>query len=1148
MELLEPQVNKVHRNSKSGGKAAKKAAARKKKRGIDVEQTKNAQNNPKAFGFSSSRRAYRQSKRTLDLEHRRISAPLINRAPQEPPPYIVAVQGPPGVGKTTLIQSLVKHYAKKNIKEVKGPITVVSSKQRRHCLFEVPNDLCAMIDIAKIADLVILLIDAAYGFEMETFEFINILQTHGFPKVMGVLNHLDTFKKLKQLREVKKKLNHRFAAELYDGAKLFYLSGFVHGRYPKRDILNLSRYISLQKYRPLIWRNTYPYVLVDRIMDATDLETVRKNKLVDRKVYFYGYIHGANLKLGMKIHIPGMDDFDIKSVQVLDDPCPRPKSKKVKTHLSDKEKLIYAPMSDLGMVLYDEHATYIEMDRNPVYKKVGTGEDAVDVPKGGEGEKMVRDLHDRPETIDDALNQAELRLLPGSASLKCEELESNNVGPTEASCDRADGSRRRAANFGDEHDAEDGDNLQFADSLSESDFEDDVVKSDLRWKENLVEKAVSRFERQVDLSKVVYMEDESDAKKADFLDEDGLLVRVGSAHGEEVESCKLDLFDGDEKVSLADDLKSRFVGRDFAFVNTEEGKSGLDLDPMNDAPLYGDWEEVNDTCDEEEEEEEGGECEEEEEDETGESDEEDDEEEYEEEEDGVGKSDEEEEEEGESEEEEEEEVDWAKLKAEQKRRFDDAYDQIKVFGGSMDDLPALHDENDECFKDSGTKKEKKKKEKEMDYYTETKMALETQHQRNMEAFAHLPLEERCLYEGYRAGLYVRIEIDCVPMEFIDYFDPRYPVIIGGLQSNETTLGMLQAKIKKHRWHNRLLKTNDPLVFSVGWRRFQSLPVYSIQDLNGRNRMLKYTPEHMHCLATFYGPFVPPNTGLIAFQNLSDRADHFRVAANGVVIELDKKFEIVKKLKLLGTPRKILGHHAHIVGMFNSPLEVAKFTGSAIKTVSGIRGQVKKPLLDIKGGFQAAFEDKILMSDLVFLRTWYPVKPREFYYPLQTLLLSQKNSWRGMRTVGQLRSEKGLSAPRKSGSAYRPIDERPETRLFAKFIIPKRLESALPFKLSCATASERSKPTPKSSLDEKRARLRLVDPDEKRRTDLIRDLSILKEHREAKLALKNKEKQEAFLSRKKEEENRRIQHMKKHNKRIWRMQGKSTTSKKRKLEY
>lgn len=60
-----------------------------------------------------------------------------------------------------------------------------------------------------------MLIDASFGFEMETFEFLNICQVHGFPKIMGVLTHLDTFKNNKQLKKTKKKLKHRFWTEVY---------------------------------------------------------------------------------------------------------------------------------------------------------------------------------------------------------------------------------------------------------------------------------------------------------------------------------------------------------------------------------------------------------------------------------------------------------------------------------------------------------------------------------------------------------------------------------------------------------------------------------------------------------------------------------------------------------------------------------------------------------------------------------------------------------------------------------------------------------------------------------------------------------------------------------------------------------------------
>jgi ribosome biogenesis protein BMS1 len=58
-------------------------------------------------------------------------------------------------------------------------------------------------------------VDGYHGFEMDTFEFLNILQAHGFPKVMGVLTHLDMFTNSKMLRKTKKMLKQRFWTEIY---------------------------------------------------------------------------------------------------------------------------------------------------------------------------------------------------------------------------------------------------------------------------------------------------------------------------------------------------------------------------------------------------------------------------------------------------------------------------------------------------------------------------------------------------------------------------------------------------------------------------------------------------------------------------------------------------------------------------------------------------------------------------------------------------------------------------------------------------------------------------------------------------------------------------------------------------------------------
>ncbi|CAF5158620.1 unnamed protein product, partial [Rotaria sp. Silwood1] len=171
----------------------------------------------------------------------------------------------------------------------------------------------------------------------------------------------------------------------------------------------------------------------------------------------------------------------------------------------------------------------------------------------------------------------------------------------------------------------------------------------------------------------------------------------------------------------------------------------------------------------------------------------------------------------------------------------------------------------------------------------------------------------------------------------------------------------------------------------------------IQDHNMRHRLLKYTPQHMYCHAIFYGPITPQNTGFVAVQQTAGKTD-FRVTATGVVLDLDKSTKIVKKLKLIGTPYKIFKKTAFIKGMFNTSLEVAKFQGASIRTVSGIRGQIKKFVKEHPGAFRATFEDKILLSDIIFLRAWLPLQVPKFYTPVTNLLMSieQKDQWQGLR--------------------------------------------------------------------------------------------------------------------------------------------------------
>lgn len=189
-----------------------------------------------------------------------------------------------------------------------------------------------------------------------------------------------------------------------------------------------------------------------------------------------------------------------------------------------------------------------------------------------------------------------------------------------------------------------------------------------------------------------------------------------------------------------------------------------------------------------------------------------------------------------------------------------------------------------------------------------------------------------------------------------------------------------------------------------------MPIYSIEDTNNRCRFLKYTPEHMHCMASFYGPLTPVNTGMLAIYSTNTTAQQasFRISLTGVITELDKTSKIVKKLKLTGTPYKIFKNTAYIKDMFTSALEVAKFESASIRTVSGIRGQIKKAVTNEgrDGLFRATFEDKILASDIIFCRTWTTITPMTYYNPQTTLLHKNKiNDWKGVRPLTQLRRGK-----------------------------------------------------------------------------------------------------------------------------------------------
>ena len=67
-------------------------------------------------------------------------------------------------------------------------------------------------------------------------------------------------------------------------------------------------------------------------------------------------------------------------------------------------------------------------------------------------------------------------------------------------------------------------------------------------------------------------------------------------------------------------------------------------------------------------------------------------------------------------------------------------------------------------------------------------------QLNRAEFDGLSDEARIRFEGFRPGLYVRVQINGMPAEFIDNFEPTYPIVLGGLLSAEQNIGYVMVGI------------------------------------------------------------------------------------------------------------------------------------------------------------------------------------------------------------------------------------------------------------------------------------------------------------------------------------------------------------------
>ncbi|MCL7043488.1 hypothetical protein MKW94_017156 [Papaver nudicaule] len=143
------------------------------------------------------------------------------------------------------------------------------------------------------------------------------------------------------------------------------------------------------------------------------------------------------------------------------------------------------------------------------------------------------------------------------------------------------------------------------------------------------------------------------------------------------------------------------------------------------------------------------------------------------------------------------------------------------------------------------------------------------------------IEPTHIENGFRAGNYLRLEVHNVPFGWVQNLDPSHPILVGGISPEEENVGHMQARLKLHNWHMKLLRSAEPVTVSAGWRRYQTNPIYGWEFNDGQRIMLEFNLEHGHCLASFCGPLAPPGTRIVVVQS---NKDLFRIVAKAAVVD------------------------------------------------------------------------------------------------------------------------------------------------------------------------------------------------------------------------------------------------------------------------
>jgi hypothetical protein len=217
--------------------------------------------------------------------------------------------------------------------------------------------------------------------------------------------------------------------------------------------------------------------------------------------------------------------------------------------------------------------------------------------------------------------------------------------------------------------------------------------------------------------------------------------------------------------------------------------------------------------------------------------------------------------------------------------------------------------------------------------------------------------------------------------------PARPLIIAGLLAFENKMTVLHMSLQRTGTYEEPIRSKEPMVFHVGFRKVRGRPVYSENNANcDKKKFSRFFQPGTFAMASMYLPTTWCPCPVLMIKELPGTLAGCALAAQGSVLDADPDKLIIKRIILSGYPFKAHRRTCVVRYMFFNAEDIRWFSPVELHTKRGIAGKIRGPV-GTHGHMKCSFSTIVQQHDIVCMSLYKRIFPKWDTEPLYPY-----NSW------------------------------------------------------------------------------------------------------------------------------------------------------------